>query len=133
MTYRVEAHRSDGWWALEFPEVDRRIHSQVRRLDQAAATGAEAITLWFADEDERQVHPDEIEVVAMLDDAYDDDVHRAVELRQRAAEVGEEAQRWTRIAIGRCLASGLTTRDIGSLLDVSHQYVARVAHEEQLV
>ena len=61
MRYRVRARRVDGWWALDF-DVDRRIHSQVRRLDQSADAAADAITLWFADEDGRQVSADDVDV-----------------------------------------------------------------------
>ena len=131
MRYQVRARRVDGWWALDF-DVDRRIHSQVRRLDQAADAAADAITLWFADEDGRQVSAADVVVEPVLDDDLSE-VSEVVELRHQAAELSEEAQRRMRVTIGRCLARGFTTRDIGTLLGVSHQYVAKVAKEDALV
>ena len=38
-----------------------------------------------------------------------------------------------RLSIAHCIARGLTTRDIGTLLEVSHQYVTKVAKEDSLV
>jgi len=127
MSYQVRAHRVDGWWALEF-DVDSRIHSQVRRLDQAAVVASDAITLWFADVDGRQVPSSDVEVRPVLGEDLTE-LDEVLELRHQAAALSEEAQRRTHVAIDRCVARGLTTRDIGTLLGVSHQYVAKVAKE----
>jgi predicted RNase H-like HicB family nuclease len=43
-TYRVEARRVGGWWALEVPELPG-VFSQVRRLDAAEEAAREAIAL----------------------------------------------------------------------------------------
>lgn len=130
-TYRVRAHRSDGWWALEFEDVDGRIHSQVRRLEQAATMAAEAISFWRADEGLPAVTAEQIEVIPVLDDVVAKELRIALELRAAAERVSTEATEAIRTVVSDCLALGLPMRDVGELLHVSHQYVGRLAKEPQ--
>jgi hypothetical protein len=129
--YRVHAHRSDGWWALEFTEVDDRLHSQVRRLDQAAEMAADAITMWRAEEGLGAVTADQIEVVPVLAELLDKDLRRALERRRDADVAAAEAMTATRLLVADCLAEGMSMRDVGVLLHVSHQYIGKLAKELQ--
>jgi DNA-directed RNA polymerase specialized sigma24 family protein len=131
--YRVEAHRERGWWALEFPDVDERIHSQVRRLEQAPEVAAEALTFWFEDSDGRTVTADDIEVVPMLEGCAAVELTTALEVRGEASVINLQASRATRNFVMHCVAEGLSYRDIASLLGVSHQYVAKVTKQDELV
>ncbi|MBA3289377.1 MAG: hypothetical protein H0U21_15400 [Acidimicrobiia bacterium] len=67
MRYEVQAIRSGKWRATEFPGVDERMHSQARRLDQVQAMAADALTMWFADEDGRTVSAIDVDVEVVLD------------------------------------------------------------------
>ena len=43
-TYSAVCRRSAKWWAISVPKV-KGVHTQARRLDQAAAVAREAIAL----------------------------------------------------------------------------------------
>lgn len=129
--YQVEAHREGSWWALEFPAVDSRIHSQVRRLEQAPAAAADALTFWFEDADGRTVTAEQIDVAPMLDGAIAAEVADAVAKRTAADDAARVATDATRQIIKRAVDNGLTVRDVGQLLGVSHQYVAQVAKSDR--
>lgn len=134
MKYRVQAYREGGWWALEFPDIDERVHSQVRRLDQAKEVAAEAITFSLADEpNARVVSAAEVEVVPMLDELVAKHLVRALEARAHLVAAAADAGAATWQAVERCTEAGLSMRDVGTLLGVSHQYVAKVAKQHELV
>ncbi len=124
--YRVRAIRSGDWWAIEFPDVDDRIHSQARRLEQVPAMAADAITMWYADEDERRVSPDDIDVQAVLPDELEEVLRRARLEREHAAAAAATAAAAFSDAVTAVTNAGLPTRDAGHLLGVSHQYAAKV-------
>lgn len=125
--FRVAAFRSDDWWALEF-EVDGRVHSQVRRLEQAPAAAAAALSEWFAGE-RPPISPAQIRVSPQLDDVLRKELAATSAARVEAAEAAAVASDRTASFVLRCVDEGLSLRDIGTLLSVSHQYVAKVAKQ----
>jgi predicted RNase H-like HicB family nuclease len=121
-TYVVRAERSGDWWALEVPELPG-VFSQARRLDQAEGMARDAIATML------DVAPDsfEVDLLAVLDDettAVLDDLTRAKEdltqARQRAVGATQKA---VKVLTRR---DGLTVRDAGRVLGLSHQRVAQV-------
>lgn len=111
--YRVVASREGDWWLLTVPELDEAT-TQVRRLDQAKATARDLIATWL------DVAPDSFDVEVYVPGLSD---HAAVVRRQweavRAAEA--EAARHTRKLARDAAQAGLSVREIGALLGVSHQ------------
>ena len=105
-TFTVTAERGRGpWWVTECAEVGAV--SQVRRLDQAADDIREAIAyLSGLPEDSFG-----IEVAPVLPDAFWEAMRGAED--QRAARVLRD--------------EGLTLRDVGHLMGVSHQRAAQLA------
>lgn len=123
--HRVHVIRSGSWWAIEFPDVDERIHSQAKRLDLVPAMAAEAISLWRADEG-ADVDPEDIEVVPILEGELNAMVTAARASREQAETLADEARHVMAAAAARAKAAGLTVRDVGELLGVSYQYAARL-------
>ena len=120
-TYDVDAHRSGAWWALEFPEYPR-VHSQTKRLDQVPAMAADALSLALG----MPVGDEQIVVHPHLDHFVEKVTVYARNERLQAEAQAASAQRATLRAIFVGVDSGLTTRDVGALLGVSHQYVAKI-------
>lgn len=123
-TYTVTATRSDGWWVLEAPEVPGAV-SQVRRLDQAQDMAREAIAL-LLDLPEEGI---EVRIEPRLDDEVREVVDRARESREEVAVVQLKARDAVLAAVQQLRARGLSVRDIGELLGVSHQRAAKLDHE----
>lgn len=123
MQYRVLVIRSGEWWAIEFPDVDDRIHSQARRLEQVPSAAAEAISLSL----DVSVSPEDIELELVLGDELDEVIQRARDERARAESAARSARETTvRAAVVAHREFGLSVRDVGELLEVSHQYAARL-------
>lgn len=117
----VRARRIGGWWALDVDGVPGA-HTQVRRIDQADAMARDAIAgiLGVAEDSfEVVVSPVVPEAIrAMLDEA--------THARSQASRAQDAAARLTLEAAQRLVAEGLTVRDAGVLLGVSHQRIAQL-------
>jgi predicted RNase H-like HicB family nuclease len=115
--YTAVCRRSGGWWAISIPQI-RGVHTQARRLDQAADMARDAIALMLdvpADSFDVDVRPE-----------VPDEVDAARHARRRADDAGQQAAEATRTAVQSLLASGYTVRDAGSLLDLSPQRVSQI-------
>lgn len=121
VTYVVTARRSEGWWALH-AEAIRGTHTQVKRLDQAEDMVRDAISLLL------EVDPlsFDVQVVPELDADLTDVVNAATRARSQAADASTTAARTTQAAARRLVEGGLTVRDAGVLLGISHQRVAQL-------
>lgn len=114
-TYTVTAERSGKWWVLQAQEAPGAI-SQVARLDQADDI-REAIA-FVTGEPEESI---EIELKPVLPEAIESARAQVERLRKAAARLTAEAALESR-ALARHLAStGLTVRDVGAVLGMSHQ------------
>ena len=121
--HRVIATHAGDWWALEVPGVPGAF-SQARRLDQAEDAAREAIALLL------DVPADtvEVEVEARIEGPSGELLHVARDARA-AAELAQEEARATTLAAVRAFAGqGMTVRDIGRLIGVSHQQAAKLLH-----
>lgn len=128
-TYAVRAERSDGWWALEVPEVPG-LFSQARRLDQAEGMARDAlVTMLDLDPESFQV-----EVVPVLDDETSAVLDDVVQARNELARAQRHAAGATRQAVQVLTRrDGLTMRDAGRVLGVSYQRVAQLSQGQHLL
>jgi len=119
--FTVRARRVGGWWALDV-EGTPGAHTQVRRIDQAEEMAREAIAGVL------QVAPDSFEVVVApeIPAPVRALVDRATSARTRATQAQDTAAQLTRDAARRLVDEGLTVRDAGALLGVSHQRIAQL-------
>jgi hypothetical protein len=125
-TYRVEVERgrTGRWWLLDVPEVPAA-HSQARRLDQAEDVARDLIAL-MTDTDPQTF---DVDIHVQIPEQVRVDLQRAEELRRQAASSQHEAALLARGAARRLHDDGLPLRDIGKLLQVSHQRAHQLVDE----
>lgn len=125
MKVTAKAVRSGGWWAVEVPEVAGGIHTQARRLEQVPGVAADAV----ADVLEIDAESVEVSVNAELHEAARHAVDHARTAAMAAARMQSEASAAMREAVATLRDDeALTTRDAATLLGVTHQRVAQLAH-----
>jgi predicted RNase H-like HicB family nuclease len=122
MRVTAKAQRSDGWWAVEVPEVPG-VFTQARRLDQIPDMVRDAVALVSGEEAE------EIEIVVDPHTDLDVVVAEALAARAAATQAQEAAMDAYRDAAKRLSDAGLTVRDSGQLLGVSPQRVSQILEE----
>jgi hypothetical protein len=124
--YTVRARRSGGWWALDAEGI-RGVHTQVRRIDQAEDMARDAIAGVL------DVAPGSFEVTVgpEMPDAVRAIVDQATTARSQAAQAQDTAAQLTREAARRLVGEGLTVRDAGALLGVSHQRIAQLMRQDR--
>ena len=123
--FKVAAHRSQGWWALEGTgeDLSHPAYTQARRLDQAEDMVRDLLALHFG------VGADDvgqIDVVPVLDGALADEVSQTRQARDQAEKVRAEATIQTRRTAQHLKAQALAQRDISTLLGLSHQAVSQL-------
>lgn len=121
--YTARCVRSGRWWAVEIPGVNGGIYTQARRLDQVESMARDAIALTL------DVPPDslDIRVVPVLPEEWQACLDEVREARQSAADAERCAQTTVNRFIRRLVDGGLTVRDVGVLLGLSYQRVAKRA------
>jgi predicted RNase H-like HicB family nuclease len=124
--YTVRARRVGGWWALDVEGVPGA-HTQVRRIDQAEEMAREAIAGVL----DRAPGSFEILVAPEVPAAVRNMVDRAAKARSDAAQAQDAAAQLTRDAAQRLVDEGLTVRDAGVLLGVSHQRIAQLVRHSR--
>jgi hypothetical protein len=122
--YTVRARRIGDWWALDV-DGSPGVHTQVRRIDQAEEMVREAIA------GVKDVAPDSFEIVVtpQVPSAVRTIVEQATMARSQAAQAQDTAAQLTRDAARRLVQEGLTVRDAGALLGVSHQRIAQLVRQ----
>jgi hypothetical protein len=122
--YTVRARRIGSWWALDVEGL-RGVHTQVRRIDQADEIARDAIAGVL------EISPDSFEIVVApeVPAALRTMVDQATKARSQAAQAQDAAAQLTRDAARRLVDEGLTVRDAGVLLGVSHQRIAQLVRE----
>lgn len=123
-TYTVLAERDEaGWWAVRIPELPG-VLTQARRLDQVEAFAREAIDLAIS-----VGHAPKGKYAIDVDahvPGLDDDLAVVRAIRADAERAQAEAAERTRVIARRLADKGLTVRDIGAALGVSHQRAAQL-------
>jgi predicted RNase H-like HicB family nuclease len=122
-TYAVEVEREPGWWIIRVPELDD-LTTQARRLTAVERNAREAIAVWLdvdidAVEVNPVIHPPE-DVVA--------DLRRSKAILDEAVAKQREGAALAGVAIHRLIDDlGLTLREAGDVVGLSHQRVAQLA------
>lgn len=103
--------------------VSGGIYTQARRLDQAEAVARDAIALTL------NVTPDsfDVEVVPVLPEEWEAELREVREARLAAAAAERQAQVTLDSFAKRLIDGGLTVRDVGAILGLSYQRVAKRA------
>ena len=109
-----------GSWLARIPSV-RGCHSYGRTLEQARARLREALGLWI-DRPEDVVIEETIRLPANLRTA----IERSRRTRERAEREQNNAQTQTRAAAEALVDEGVSLRDAGELLGLSHQRVQQL-------
>ncbi len=119
--YIVRARRIGGWWALDVDGAPG-VHTQVRRIDQAEQMAREAIAGVL------DIASGSFEVVLVpeMPAPLRTIVEQATTARSQATHAQDTAAQLTRDAARRLVQEGLTVRDAGALLGVSHQRIAQL-------
>lgn len=113
------ARRSGRWWAVEVPEVEG-VYTQARRLDQVADMAAEAAALML------DIDESDIEVTVTPHTSKDSIIAQAREAREAADRAADEASRVMRAAARELVSDGMTVRDVGRVMGISHQRVSQL-------
>jgi len=129
-SYTARCRRSGAWWAIDVPEL-RGVYSQARRLDQVEEMARDAIALFL------DVPDDSFDVILqpVLPEELELELQEAKTARSRADDAGREAQDAVRRVTRRLHDElGLTVRDAGAILGVSHQRAQQLLRDrpEQL-
>lgn len=119
--YTVTARRARDWWALEVAEVPGA-SSRARRLDQAEGAAREAIAMLL----DVPAESFGVEIEPELEGPSGELLHVARLARERAELAQEEARATTIAAVQTFAGQGMTVRDIGRLIGVSHQQAAKL-------
>jgi predicted RNase H-like HicB family nuclease len=123
-TYVAVCHRVGNWWAIDVPAV-KGVHTQSKRLEQAEAMARDAIALLL------DADPDsfEVEVRWELPSYVTDLLESLSKSRQEAVQAKRDAAMWA-IQTAQALVKdvGLSVRDAGTVMGVSHQRVDQLLH-----
>jgi predicted RNase H-like HicB family nuclease/DNA-binding CsgD family transcriptional regulator len=109
-----------GAWLARIPAI-RGCHTYGRTIEQARNRLREALGLWVDDSD-RAVINEQIRLPAPLRAR----VARSRQMRERAEHQRQHAQEQTREAAEALVAQGVSLRDAGELLGLSHQRVQQL-------
>ena len=125
MIYTARARRSGSWWAIDVPELPG-VYSQARRLVRVESMARDAIAL-FLDVDPATL---DIRVETNLPSELRRDVDAVGRLRAEADRVQAESSGAMRHLTSELLGRGLSVRDAGAILGISHQRVSQLVREE---
>lgn len=119
VTVRVTAERGNGVWVLE---SSNGAVSQVRSLSQVEDEMREAVA-YLAGVPASEVT---IEVDVITPEAYQVAARQAEKLRADVAVAQERLAEAQRAAARALIGAGLTYRDAGAVMGISHQRVAQL-------
>ena len=120
--------RSEGWWSVEVPELPGLV-TQVRRLDQVEARVRDLAALLT----ERSEDDFEVSLAICLDPDTATEVERHSEVSEAARLLQAEARIRSRTVAHRLASAGLTVRDVGIILGISHQRAAQLLADPDAV
>lgn len=114
VTARCE--RSDGWWAVEAPELPG-LFTQARRLDQVAGMVRDAARML-------DVEVGEVNVEPVMDEATARLLRELFDAKGEAKAAQERASKIMRETVSTLRSDGLTVRDVAAVTGVSPQRVS---------
>lgn len=113
------ARRSDGWWAIEVPEIPG-LFTQARRLDQVDRMVRDAAKILDYEIDVVTVQPKlSPEDEKMLDALMD--------ARSAAVKAQDKASHLTRQTVKVFQKEGMTVRDIAGMIGVTPQRISSLS------
>ena len=112
----ARAERGSGWWVVEVPEIEGLL-TQAKTLGQVEFMVKDAAALITGEPEESF----EVEVVPVIAEEVREHLTAAKRLFEVAARAQHSAAEESRLAARELAASGLTVRDVGAVLGVSHQ------------
>lgn len=112
----VRCERSDGWWAVEVPELPG-LFTQARRLDQVAGMVRDAARMLDVKVGEMNVEPVMDEATARL-------LCELFDAKGEAKAAQERASKIMRETVSMLRSDGLTVRDVAAVTGVSPQRVS---------
>ena len=115
----AKARRSNGWWAVEVPEIPG-LFTQARRLDQVSQMVQDAGAMLG-----HTKLAVTVDVVLSCQDAQA--VEDARTQREHLREAEAAAASASRLAVKQLRGQGLTVRDVAVVLGVSPQRVSQLA------
>jgi predicted membrane GTPase involved in stress response len=129
--YTATAQRDGTWWAVSIyvPELDRILHTQVRRLDQAEEMVADLIATVTGVEESSYLGRIDIEPV--LNEKVRQEINFARQLRNELEERLTRVTAANQAAARDLAAMELSQRDIGVILGLTHQRVSQLLSEKQ--
>lgn len=116
MEVTAKARRSGDWWAVEVPEVDG-LFTQAKRLEQIPDMVADAVAL-LEDVPAESVH---VRLDPVMDQGTVDALASLSLVRAEADRASRRAALLSRRIASGLRGSGLSYRDIGSIMHISHQ------------
>ena len=122
-TYTARVERGEQFWLVTIPEIQRT--TQARTLREVEPMARDLIAVM------EQVDPQSFELkpdIVFPSVAYEHWT-RAANLREEAARAQAEAAEEARAAAVALSDLGLTVRDVGAMLGVSHQRAAQLIAE----
>ncbi|MCL1923703.1 MAG: hypothetical protein FWG15_07620 [Propionibacteriaceae bacterium] len=121
MIFHVTATRSGRWWALQCQEHPGAL-SQVTRLDQAGETIREAIAFVA------NIPKDsfDIEVIPVLPEEFLREQKAMLVAREESKHLNSRSAEHAREAARILAETGLSLRDVGTVMGVSHQRAAQL-------
>lgn len=116
------ARRSGRWWAVEVPALSG-VFTQARTLEAVEPMVRDAIAMYL------QVPAPSIDLLVRFEppDEARADVEAALASRAEAERAQAVASAAMRRAVAALARAGLTNRDSGRLLQVSHQRIAQLS------
>jgi predicted RNase H-like HicB family nuclease len=114
-TYRAVVNHGERYWLVYIPEIDR--YTQARTLAEVEPIARDLIALWF----EVPESSFDIDIQVQLPDGVGHHLQLAAKYTEDAAHAQAAAAAERRAAARAPKAEGLTVRDIGAALGVSHQ------------
>lgn len=128
-TYTAIASRDERWWLVRIPglgnDPDDGLYTQARNLAEVEPMARDLIAVWL------EVPEDSFGVDVKVELPADalDHLRIAADLRCTAAQAQARAADEYRAAARSLRASGLTVRDIGKALDISHQRAQQLVND----
>src|SRR4051812_28689650 len=125
-SYGVVATRSQGWWAIQVPEL-RGAWSQAKRIADIEATTRDLIATFL------DVPADSFDVDPIRFEGAAANMAESAKARRLAAqEAARVADRATREAAREMIRQGLPTRDVAALLELSPGRISQIVAEAKV-
>jgi hypothetical protein len=121
ITYTAVASRGERWWVVRVlglgNDPDEGLPTQARTLAEVEPMARDLVALWL------EAAPDSFDITVQVElpDSVNDHLRRAKKYADEAAHAQAEAASERRLAARDLKEAGLTVRDVGFALGVSHQ------------